>query len=453
MPARPSHRAQSETHDIVFVLGAGVDRVFGLPLLNTLFHDLGDFARGPGKGINAAIRKHAKPLPLDLQTYGGDQAENLGQKLLGSGPDLLPRIITALDKHNEAATPRVNTVRTLMKKLSVIATENELNETIMSELSKLAGQTDAGATDTLLDPNHISFRPKAREAIKAVFTEAVTEIPNLTPEESSAFREIITLLSNFEDLMADLFTGYFVQHIPDQRKYFYLAWLLWACIRYKEESAKTKRDLSFYKTLSDLGVRGDNIVTFNYTDFFDDVTRPRSGYFHGECNAFIRFRTREYIVNDIALKNATTLERMETFIAGLQVNWKAEPPLVSLPAIVPPLAMKPIICTEYLDRWYECGQTIKRAKTVVIIGYSFSVADEHFNDLIRKGNRKSQLIVVDPTLEDVVRRVCQVVDQNPAELEAITIGRLECRRAGRVTFVKAKAENLNKTDVAALLRD
>jgi hypothetical protein len=56
---------------VVFVLGAGVDRVFGLPLLNDLFRDLGEFARGVGRGINLAIRKHAKPLPLDLQNYGG----------------------------------------------------------------------------------------------------------------------------------------------------------------------------------------------------------------------------------------------------------------------------------------------------------------------------------------------------------------------------------------------
>lgn len=137
MPTRPSRRAEGEIDDnVVFVLGAGVDRVFGLPLLNTLFHDLGEFARGAGKGINSAIRKHAKPLPLDLQTYGGDQAENLGQKLLGSDPDLLPRIIAALDKHRDTANPRVSTVRTLMKKLSVIANENELNEAIMSELSR-----------------------------------------------------------------------------------------------------------------------------------------------------------------------------------------------------------------------------------------------------------------------------------------------------------------------------
>jgi len=76
--------------------------------------------------------------------------------------------------------------------------------------------------------------------------------------------------------------------------------------------------------------------------------------------------------------------------------------------------MKPIICTEYLERWYECGQTIKNAKTLVIVGYSFGVADEHFNDLIRKRNEQAKLVVIDPSLEGIVNRVCQTVDQDKA---------------------------------------
>jgi hypothetical protein len=434
---------------VIFVLGAGVDRVLGLPLLNTLFRDLGEFARGPGNAINKAIRSHAKPLPLDLETYGGDQAENLGQKLLGTHPHLLPDILKALDKHPDTANPRVNTIKTLMKKLSAIATENELNEAVMSQLSKLTGQTDSGATDTLLDPNHISLRPRARDAIKAVFTQVLDEIPDLTPGEKKAFGEVIALLSNFEELMADLFTGYFTQHVPDQKKYFYLAWLLWAYIRHKEEGARSKRNLSFYKTLSDGGIRGDNIVTFNYTDFFDDATRPHTGYFHGNCKGFIRFRTREYVTNDVQARNATTLPLMAAFIAGLQVDWKKNQ--VSLPAIVPPLAMKPIICTEYLDRWYHCGQTIRKAKAIFIIGYSFGVADEHFNDLIRKGNKDARVIVVDPDIDSVVNRVCQTLNHHEAGLQPAEVHGLECKMDGRLTFVRAKAEQIDVGRLNAIL--
>lgn len=104
---QPIRRASS---DVVFVLGAGVDRVLGLPLLNTLFKDLGDFIRGSGKEIHDAIRSHVKHMRFNLETYSGDQAENLGQKLLGSHPHLLPLILTALGKH-----PRMQEMRMLQR--------------------------------------------------------------------------------------------------------------------------------------------------------------------------------------------------------------------------------------------------------------------------------------------------------------------------------------------------
>jgi hypothetical protein len=242
--------------DVVFVLGAGVDRALDLPLLNTLFPDLNGFVAGSGAAINKAIRNHVKSLRFNLQTYGGDEAENLGQKLLGSHPHLLPRILAALGKHPDAANVNVAAIKTLMMKLSAIADENFLDEPMIAQLSRLAGEESTGVADTLLDTNHIAFRPKVRQAIKTLFTQVSGEIPNLTREEQEAFAEVITILSNFEELMATLFTGYFTKHIPDQKKYFYLAWLLWAYIRHREDAGRTRRDRSFYKTLSEVGPGG-----------------------------------------------------------------------------------------------------------------------------------------------------------------------------------------------------
>src|SRR6185437_15150262 len=101
----------STSSDVVFVLGAGVDKVLGLPLLNTLFRDLNAFVNGSGKSINKAIREHVKHMRFDLQSYSGDQAERLGQKLLGSHPHLLPLILTALDKHPTATNPNVTAIK------------------------------------------------------------------------------------------------------------------------------------------------------------------------------------------------------------------------------------------------------------------------------------------------------------------------------------------------------
>src|ERR1700731_830609 len=436
---KPADKAQS---DVVFVLGAGVDRVLGLPLLNTLFRDLNEFVHGSGKAINKAIRNHAKSMRFDLQSYSGDQAENLGQKLLGSHPHLLPLILSALGKHPGAGNANVAAIKTLMTKLEAIAGENELDEKLVTQLSKLAGEADSGVDDTLLDTDHISFRPKVRQAIKALLSQVSAEIPGLTQAEQEAFAEIIAILSNFEELLGSLFIGYFTKHIPNQKKYFYLAWLFWAYIRHKEDLGRINRDKSFYKTLSEVGP-GGGIITFNYTDFFDATTRPKNGFFHGDCKAFIRFHTREHIADNIQIREETTLARMLDFINGLKTDWTKDPPEVSLPAIVPPLAMKPVICTEYLERWYECGQQIKKARTIVIIGYSFSVADDHFNDLIRKGNREVRLIVVDPNLDAVVNRVCQTLGHDKAGLKPVKVEGLECKADGRLTFVKAKAEELS----------
>ena len=439
--------------DVLFVLGAGVDRVLGLPLLNTLFRDLSVFARGAGKDINKAIRNHAKRVPLDLQTYAGDEAENLGQKLLGSHPHLLDRIQAALAKHPDAESENVAAIKSLMNKLSVIKTENDLDEQLVIRLSRIAGEEgDAGAADTLLDTNHLAFRPKIRQAIKTSLTQATAEIPNLTREEQEAFAEIIAILSNFEELLGNLFAAFFTKHIPNQKKYFYLAWLFWAYIRYCESAGRGNRDRSFYKTLSEVGP-GSGIITFNYTDLFYPDAHPENGHFHGDCKAFIRFDTREYVANDVQFREANTLARMAEFIEGLDVDWTADPPKVSLPALVPPLAMKPIICTEYLERWYQCGEKIKSARTIVVVGYSFSVADEHFNDLIRKRNTEAKLIVIDPSLDAVVSRVCQIIGYDKAQLGLSNRDGIERKSGGRLLFVRAKSEDINSGPLLALLNE
>ncbi len=453
MPTTPRPSSSSDnkaSKDVVFVLGAGVDRTLGLPLLTTLFRDLNEFVIGQGVAVNKAIRSHVKSIRFNLQSYGGDEAENLGQKLLGSHPHLLPRILAALERHPDAGSANVAAIKTLMTKLSTIANENELDAAMITQLSRLAGEESPGGGDTLLDTNHIAFRPKVRQAMKTLFAQVSGEIPNLTREEQEAFAEVITILSNFEELMATLFTGYFTKHIPDQKKYFYLAWLLWAYIRHREDSGRGQRDRSFYKTLSEVGP-GGGIITFNYTDFFYGDARPSNGYFHGDCKSFIRFHKREFVTNNVQIRDANTLDRMLDFINGLHVDWTTDPPEVSLPGIVPPLAMKPIICSEYLERWYECGQTIKKAKTIVIAGYSFGVADEHFNDLIRKGNKEAKLIVIDPSLEGVVNRVCYTVDQEKATLRPAAVRGLQCQIGGRLMFVKAKAEDINSARLMGLL--
>jgi hypothetical protein len=185
----------------------------------------------------------------------------------------LDQILKALERHPEAQSANVSAIKTLLTKLSHIAGENALDQATTAQLSLLAGEKNVGDGDTLLDTNHIAFRPTVRQAMKTLFAQVSGEIPNLTREEQEAFAEVVALLANFEELMALLFVGYFTKHIPDQKKYFYMAWILWAYIRHREDVGRSKRDTSFYKTLSEVGP-GGGIITFNYTDFFYGNERP-----------------------------------------------------------------------------------------------------------------------------------------------------------------------------------
>jgi hypothetical protein len=78
---------------------------------------------------------------------------------------------------------------------------------------------------------------------------------------------------------------------------------------------------------------------------------------------------------------------------------------------------------------------------------------EHFNDLIRKGNPKAKLVVVDPNLDGVVNRVCQTLQLSQSGLKVCRIAGLDCRDAGRVLFVKAKSEDIDTKRLAGLLAD
>jgi len=113
--------------------------------------------------------------------------------------------------------------------------------------------------------------------------------------------------------------------------------------------------------------------------------------------------------------------------------------------------MKPTICTEFLDRSYRCGQIIRNAKTIGIVGYSFGVANEHFNDLVRKGNQETRLIVVDADIESVATRVCQTLNRRECNLHHTKIVDLESKTGDRLTFVRAKSEHIDCSRLTPLL--
>jgi hypothetical protein len=97
------------------------------------------------------------------------------------------------------------------------------------------------------------------------------------------------------------------------------------------------------------------------------------------------------------------------------------------------------------------GDLLAKAGTVVVVGYSFASAGEHFNDLLRRSNPRTRILLVNPDTGLPLRNACRVLGLTPDSLVTTRVTSHERRTAGRLTFVPAKAEEVDGTFVQAVL--
>lgn len=72
--------------------------------------------------------------------------------------------------------------------------------------------------------------------------------------------------------------------------------------------------------------------------------------------------------------------------------------LLSGHGVLPPLKLRPVISKHYIDTWYHASQMVLRASKIIILGYSFSSADNYFCDMLRE-NHDAQIIIIDKNME------------------------------------------------------
>jgi hypothetical protein len=96
---------------------------------------------------------------------------------------------------------------------------------------------------------------------------------------------------------------------------------------------------------------------------------------------------------------------------------------------------------DQLRVWVEADELIQRAGVIVVIGYSFGMADEHFNDLIRKSNKRTRIVIVNPDLNRAARVSSSILAVDPNELDR-TEEPHEMLRSERLICVRALARDV-----------
>lgn len=219
-----------------------------------------------------------------------------------------------------------------------------------------------------------------------------------------------------------------------------MSWILWSYFRIKMAEIRNRGKKEFYDSLESLP-EATSILSFNYTNFFSPSTRERVRYFHGNCESYIRFDNREFIGrDDDRVKLANDADSISALINNLEIDISSG--RYYIPAIIPPLAFKPVISVEYLEEWYLSGQSIQEAEQIIILGYSFNYTDEHFNDLLRKKANAKRLVVINPEIDQLTAEVCRLMRKRQEDLNTIEKAGFEGRGGNELIFLKARAEEL-----------
>ena len=263
----------------------------------------------------------------------------------------------------------------------------------------------------------------------------------LSSDEKSKLDDFASKFKNFEELLTELFAGFYSSNVSAMRSYLYVSWLLWVYMRWKSLAGQSKVSQvgNFYGHLSALPDT-DSIITFNYSTLID-LPSDRTVRFHGDCVSYIRHDRGQMISSDERVTNAGDLADIVAFVNALDLNLDER--RIFLPAIVPPSAMKPLINREFIGRWGQADQLLKQADVMVVVGYSFNRVDSHFNELFAAASGGKRVAVINPDLEGTKSAVCNLLGIDPNALTKQTINDVEVDCSDSLLFVPSYSQDVN----------
>lgn len=122
-----------------------------------------------------------------------------------------------------------------------------------------------------------------------------------------------------------------------------------------------------------------------------------------------------------------------------------------IPALVPPLRLKPILSHRYINLWSQASDWVEEAKHIVVMGYSFNNADEHFNDILRVHPiRRIDVIAPEANTDYFLHRMVKVFGTAASQYSHCKVQGLDCKQARKIRLIAARAYQV---DIAKLFSE
>ncbi len=415
----------------LLILGAGVEKTKGIdmPLANELVPQIRDFIYNNevGKNVDLELRKIIKGLRFNYDDFVKKAVDKLASDFKREVNQILVqvrRVIENDDTLNEEQKKLGQIVISLLEKIQKLQEDVVLDDETAELINSVF--SDISVTDeNIVDLGKLTFTDTFDLVMKRVLEVSIRE-PN-----HPVLKHVYRNLMDFENLLLKHFIGFYNENESEIKKYLYISWTLWAFLVYKEQNVE--RPTPFYRNIRSV----DRVITFNYTSLagqnFHDVT-----YFHGDLKKYIRLDNRNQIEID-GYESINVVEFIKDVVAS---NTDFENKKFVIPSIIPPLKLKPVLSNEYIDIWYHAVDTIRNSHKIVIVGYSFNYADEHFNDLIRK-NRNKKICIIDPYAENVINNLERIFSHRLHDYTKSRIQQKESFQNGELKVIKAFADEIN----------
>ncbi len=333
----------------------------------------------------------------------------------------------------------------LFNKLAMIAEESQLDEETEALIREVFPK-DADElidSDSILDIHKLSLSDTFKTVLKRTLKLG------LSTERHEVAAALGADMLNIETLLIEKFLGFYNDKPADIKNYIYIAWALWAYLVAKQKEvldAHGDKALPFYG-----GIPGDvRAITLNYTAFLEQsLGDSKTIYFHGGLGNYVRMDTRDLLPVDDILKCDPAQFIREVVVPNVDVNHEdLRLQRHVIPALVPPLRLKPILSHQYIELWSRASDWVKEAEHVVVVGYSFNNADEHFNDILRcHPDRRIDIVVPEATSPAFVARMEKVFGTAANQYNTIKVNGFSALKAKKVRLISAKAGDVNLADL------
>lgn len=435
---------------MLLITGAGVDRTAGIdfPLANTLLADVTRYLDGPGKPVDEALRAMLPGLRFSFNTMIARAVDKIATREPHEQKAMVQRVQTAianLPPEKAAIRKHGELIIRLFNKLATIAEHSQLDaetEALIREVFPKDAD-DLIDSDSILDIHKLSLSDTFKTVLKRTLKMGL----------SGAYHDVAAALGadmlNIETLLIEKFLGFYNDKPADINNYLYISWSLWSYLVAKQNEvleAHTDKGLPFYSGIPE-GVRA---ITLNYTAFLQHrLGLTNTLYFHGGLADYVRMDTRDLLpIEDIHTCDPAQFIR-DYVTPNVDVTHDdLRQQRHVIPALVPPLRLKPILSHRYIDLWSQASHWVKESSHIVVVGYSFNNADEHFNDILRcHPDRKIDIVVPEAGTPEFVARMEKVFGTSASQYNKVKVHGHDALQAKKVRLIAAKAADV---DVAAL---